>query len=74
MNPLAKLNEPTFITNYSSADQLLLIGKYRGKGSLMSFKMSDGVINWHSEFSAVTVFNAYSKDVDTGDMYICGHF
>ena len=40
----------------------------------MSFNMSDGEINWHAEFSDFSIINAHDKDVDTGDIYICGHY
>ena len=38
-NPLANLNEFGFITtSIQSNEQLISIGRYRGKGSVMNFK------------------------------------
>ena len=74
-NPLANLNELRFITTSTqSEEQLLSIGRYRGKGSVMNFNKSDGVVKWHAEFENVSAINAHAQDFESDELFICGHW
>ena len=50
------------------------IGRYRGKGSVMNFNKSDGVVKWHAEFENVSQINAHAQDVESDELFICGHY
>ena len=48
-NPLMNLKEPSFITpDPKRPEDMFMIGRYHGKGSVMSFKKIDGEIKWHA--------------------------
>ena len=48
-NPLANLNEPKFITADLKRDSdMFMIGRYRGKGSVINFKKKDGDVSWYA--------------------------
>ena len=45
----------------------MLIGRYRGKGSVLNFDKKDGTVKWHAEFETVSAINAHSQDFESGE-------
>jgi len=51
VNPLLNEKEPHFIVADPKQQSVLyLIGRYRGKGSVIRFNKRDGSIRWHAQF------------------------
>ena len=69
------LKEPSFITpDPKRPEDMFMIGRYHGKGSVMSFKKIDGEIKWHAQFETISTINAFSQAGSDGLIYLCGHY
>ena len=74
--PLLNLKEPSFITpDPKQQSALYLIGRYRGKGSVLRFNKRDGSIRWHAQFEQMSSIMSVSQAIEQGDddLFLCGY-
>lgn len=67
--------EPNYLIPDPKEPALLyLIGRYRGKGSVIRFNKRDGQVRWHAQFEEFSTINSYSQAADDDDIFLCGHY
>lgn len=76
-NPLLNMKEPNFITpDPKQQSALYMIGRYRGKGSVIRFNKRDGSIRWHAQYEKMSSIMSVSQAVTQGDddLFLCGYY
>ena len=51
-----------------------MIGRYRGKGSVIRFNKRDGSFRWHAQFEKMSRIQAVSQAENDDDIFICGDY
>jgi len=67
--------EPHFlVADPKQQSVLYLIGRYRGKGSVIRFNKRDGTIRWHAQYDKMSRIHSVSQAADDDDLFICGDY
>ena len=75
INPSLNKKEPTFILEDPKQNSVLyLVGRYRGKGSVIRFNKRDGSVRWHAQYEKITRINSIFSPKEGNDLFICGEF
>ena len=62
--PLLNMKEPNFIVpDPKTQSTLYMIGRYRGKGSVMRFNKRDGSIRWHAQYESMSTIVSVSQAI-----------
>ena len=74
-NALLNKKEPDFIlADPKEAGAMYMIGRYRGKGSVLRFNKRDGTLRWHAQFEQMSRIHAVSQNDGDNDLFICGDY
>jgi len=72
-DPTLNLKEPSFIMqDPKMPSALYLIGRYRGKGSVLRFNKRDASVRWHAQFDGMSRISSVSQAAKDDDLFICG--
>ena len=72
-DPTLNLKEPSFIMqDPKMPSALYLIGRYRGKGSVLRFNKRDASVRWHAQFDSMSRISSVSQAAKDDDLFICG--
>ena len=72
---LLNKKEPTFIVpDPKQQSALYMIGRYRGKGSVIRFNKRDGSVRWHAQYEQVSRINSVSQAKNDDDLFLCGEY
>lgn len=75
VNPALNKKEPVFMMeDPKTLSVLYLIGRYRGKGSVIRFQKRDGNVRWHAQYEKMTRINSVFSPKDGNDLFLCGEF
>ena len=67
------LKEPSYILpDPKMQSALYLIGRYRGKGSVIRFNKRDASVRWHAQFDAMSRITSVSQAAKDDDLFLCG--
>jgi hypothetical protein len=62
------------IEDPKTSSVLYLVGRYRGKGSVIRFNKRDGTVRWHAQYDKMTRINSIFSPKEGNDLFLCGEF